>query len=422
MFKLNRQGTVVTSALLLLPACSLLIDTTPDGVKRDSGAAGQSSVSASSSTSAGAPLSPLEREKGGNVGTSLGLFGGSSSQNHTGATDRGGTASGTTTSRNNNGGSVALTLGGTTSTTSDALSGGAQAVTSSTSSGGTSGGGVSASGGIGASGSGANGGSATGGAVTGGATMGGSTAGTGCTGNLETVQISSRLCVARMASITPPTGAAAYSINVTEVTRGQYASWVASNPLPQSAIDPKCGWNTTFVPDSACMARACKTNCDHHPQVCVDWCDACRYCWALGKLLGGKIGGGQNPWTENANSETSQWHRACTSGGKNTYPYGSVYEPAACNDYSYWAPDYNTTTVEVGSLPGCQSTVSGYTGVFDLSGSVMEWENSCEDDGPDARCNARGGLYFFDGPALTCDSTGSYFSRNAVTEYVGFRC
>src|SRR5512133_2469127 len=136
MFKLNRQGTVVTSALLLLPACSLLIDTTPDGVKRDSGAAGQSSVSASSSTSAGAPLSPLEREKGGNVGTSLGLFGGSSSQNHTGATDRGGTASGTTTSRNNNGGSVALTLGGTTSTTSDALSGGAQAVTSSTSAGG----------------------------------------------------------------------------------------------------------------------------------------------------------------------------------------------------------------------------------------------------------------------------------------------
>src|SRR5512133_3417331 len=143
MSTLIHRSLISTSALLLLPACSLLIDTTPDGVKRGSGAAGQSSVSASNSTSAGAPLLPLEREKGGNVGSgasagdsSLGLFGGSSSRNHTGANDTGGTASGTTTSRNNNGGSAALTLGGTTSTTSDALSGGAQAVTSSTSSGG----------------------------------------------------------------------------------------------------------------------------------------------------------------------------------------------------------------------------------------------------------------------------------------------
>jgi hypothetical protein len=34
------------------------------------------------------------------------------------------------------------------------------------------------------------------------------------------------------------------------------------------------------------------------------------------------------------------------------------------------------TTVETGSLSTCQPSVSGYAGVYDLSGNVWEWEDS----------------------------------------------
>lgn len=407
MLKPARYRPISTSAILLLPACSLLIDTTPDGVTRNSAGAGQSG-DASIGASAGT-LPSTQNRAGGD----------SSPDNVLGAASLGGSTllgGATSTPSNVSEGGIRITAGQT-------IGGGATYTINSTTGGGETTPGSTASGGAAQSVGGAfTGASTTGGTAAGGPATSGSLPGSGCAGSLETVQVASGLCVAKMVSVTPPTNASSYSINATEVTRGQYAAWLASSPAPQSALDSRCGWNTIFVPDFGCMARACKSNCEHHPQVCVDWCDADRYCWAIGKVLCGKIGGGENPWTENANSETSQWHRACSSGGLNIYPYGSTYKHAVCNDYSYWAPNYNTTTVEVGSLPGCQSTVTGYTGVFDLSGNVIEWENSCEDSRPDARCNARGGLYFFDGPALACDGTGSYFSRDAATEYIGFRC
>jgi hypothetical protein len=55
-------------------------------------------------------------------------------------------------------------------------------------------------------------------------------------------------------------------------------------------------------------------------QVCVDWCDAHAYCKPVGKRLCGKIGGGPNLYADYASASSSEWYRACSSGGSFTYP------------------------------------------------------------------------------------------------------
>ena len=88
----------------------------------------------------------------------------------------------------------------------------------------------------------------------------------------------------------------------------------------------------------------------------------------------------------------------------NKYPYGNTYQPSYCNTHDYGAG--NTTTV--GSLPNCVTSAPGYAGVYDLSGNVIEWEDSCDETaGEDANCRLRGGSDLFgsdftDSDNLTC--------------------
>jgi formylglycine-generating enzyme required for sulfatase activity len=238
-----------------------------------------------------------------------------------------------------------------------------------------------------------------------------------------------------MAAITDPTGAADYSIDATEVTRGQYEAWVATNPPLPDSTDADCGWKSTgsYAANSTCMTSTsvCSSGCDHHPQVCVDWCDAYAYCRAVGKRLCGAISGGSNAYESFANASTSQWYRACSSGDTNTYPYGSSYSETTCNGCDYAAANNDYKTVPVGMLTGCQSSVTGYTGVYDLEGNVVEWEDSCTGTGDSAHCRLRGGSFgtcHFSG-GLTCASVNFYDYSRLGTDYfgaggdgVGFRC
>jgi formylglycine-generating enzyme required for sulfatase activity len=211
-----------------------------------------------------------------------------------------------------------------------------------------------------------------------------------------------------------------YCIDSTEVTRGQYAAWLNGSPTPSTTGQiSDCTWNTSFVPDASCMGMSdvCQTGCDNHPQVCVDWCDAYAYCQAVGKRLCGKIGGGSVGYNDYVDVSLSQWYNACTSHGANTYAYGNTYDRQACND----ANGVRNTTVAVGTLITCQSSVSGYGGVYDLSGNVYEWEDSCSGTGQSARCRMRSGSFLYGGDAL-CSIDFIDDFRSYGLEYVGLRC
>ena len=204
-----------------------------------------------------------------------------------------------------------------------------------------------------------------------------------------------------------------YCIDSTEVTRGQYAAWLATNPDPadQTAV---CSWNLVF--HDSCDWPPGATN--NHPANCMNWCDAYAYCRAVGKRMCGKIGGGSNGYSEVANALESQWYRACSSGGQYVYPYGDEFGGITCNTAgTVW-----DETVAAGSMGGCRSTEPGFGGVWDLSGNVSEWEDSCDGStGAHDNCRMRGGSYVSDWGGSMCWANESY-ARGGGDYGIGFRC
>jgi len=196
-----------------------------------------------------------------------------------------------------------------------------------------------------------------------------------------------------------------FAIDATEVTRGQYAAWLATNP-PTTGQPAVCDWNTTFVPDATCMAKAsvCQgSSCTNHPQPCIDHCDAAAYCRAIDRSLCGD----------------EDWTNACSSNG--TYPLG--YEATSvrgtCNDYT----TASTTTVPVASKTGCHPPASSvFTGVFDMIGNIAEWVDNCTGtSGATDVCKPRGLSFGMGAAAPTC-SQSTYSSRSASLDNLGFRC
>jgi len=258
--------------------------------------------------------------------------------------------------------------------------------------------------------------------ATGGATATAGAVGAGCTGNFETTQVNTGLCVAKMATIWEPVANLDYSIDVTEVTKGQYDAWLATSPALPARTDVNCGYVSSYA-EQGTDGVYTGPDADHHPVVYVDWCDAYAYCLGVGKRLCGAIGGGSNSFASYNDEKSSQWFRACSFEGAYTYPYGNTYEASYCNGDDYWIANWNDNgpnleTVAVGSFANCVSP----TGAYDLSGNVYEWEDSCESNGPAGHCRIRGGAMGSDRYGLACGTNVANIRYGSFDNYVGFRC
>lgn len=199
-----------------------------------------------------------------------------------------------------------------------------------------------------------------------------------------------------------------YCIDSTEVTFKDYRAFLAAAnaSAPQH---PGCTWNTSFAVMSDVVAEP-----DDHPIRGVDWCDAVAYCEWAGKRLCGRVGGGSAAFGELANAAVSQWYRACSMAGARIYPYGGSFEPERCNG--------GTGGGSADSVRNRARCEGGYAGVFDLSGNVREWEDSCEPGtAPDRACHNRGGAFFDVSGTLACanDQSTRADTRNPG---LGLRC
>jgi formylglycine-generating enzyme required for sulfatase activity len=218
-----------------------------------------------------------------------------------------------------------------------------------------------------------------------------------------------------MVEVRAPNGGA-YCIDSTEVTKAQYAAFLA-DAASAPGQPPECQWNTSYVPPADWPTPGRES----YPVTNVDWCDARAFCLWSGKRLCGKIGGGSNDFNSHANAVVSQWFNACSAGGTKAFPYGNTYVGNACvgSDFDGTPGSQSTDVVRpVGYATGC---VGGVPGLFDMSGNVHEWEDSCEGSGPDDLCRLRGGAPGGAEQVLRCDM-GFYNGRNGGNGPVGFRC
>jgi hypothetical protein len=222
-----------------------------------------------------------------------------------------------------------------------------------------------------------------------------------------------------------PVSLGAFSVDATEVTRGQYAEFLRARAGDVSGQPAYCSWNTTHVPVNQWPPVGDEVAL---PVNYVDWCDAQAYCRWAGKRLCGRIGGGSVPHDNKSyiDATIDQWFAACSGGGTKRFPYGNTYDATRCVGEHAPGGGLSGKPSPVGSFPGCEG---GYPGLFDMSGNIVEWEDECVAyTGRTDLCRERGNSYQGDdglpgnpGAYAGCDENNSN-TRDSAGATRGFRC
>jgi sulfatase modifying factor 1 len=201
-----------------------------------------------------------------------------------------------------------------------------------------------------------------------------------------------------------------FCIDAFEVTNAKYLAFTQQHTpadLPQSSA---CQPNASFLPPANCASTLMESSSGELPVVCVDWCDASAYCSSIGKHLCGRIGGGNNPRNDLANAAVCEWFAACSG------PEGRPQSGTACNDSSFDGGAMRP--LAAAQIPDCQG---GVPGLFNMSGNIAEWENSCSSTDTRASCNVRGGSFLDAATALQCASAVGVH-RLSESATIGIRC
>jgi formylglycine-generating enzyme required for sulfatase activity len=214
---------------------------------------------------------------------------------------------------------------------------------------------------------------------------------------------------------------AGYCIERTEVSRAQYAEFVAAMRIDAGALVPLQKAVAAASPEAACpqyfaasqLASRIDGGADV-PVTAIDWCAAFMYCaWRGARLCGGRADGGLYRSSYIGDPQKEEWLHACTQAGHLAYPYGSTAKPV-CETKDNGGLEAGLAPV--GSHAECQG---GYPGVFDMVGNAWEWQHSYSP--PDASFRyyeARGASYTDDQPGCQ----GDWGVGPEGNELIGFRC
>jgi formylglycine-generating enzyme required for sulfatase activity len=235
-------------------------------------------------------------------------------------------------------------------------------------------------------------------------------------------------------------------VDSTEVTFAQYQAFLEDGSVDFNDQPNECALNkslTAFLPTLYIQAayKSDEAKFGSYAVSGVDWCDARAFCAWSGKKLCGKVGGGALA-SADRNTAADQWWLACATQTQKSYPYGGLtiggtkrpdtYDPSLCHTDDVTQPE-----PLLRQRPVTTTCEGGVPGLYDLSGNLLEWTNSCAPglagQPQTDSCALRGGSFNFTGNAVLCtsiegrervkpeqkgtdDTNGLYYSA------FGFRC